>query len=427
MIMDYFNRKLLAALCALAAALACAQTTPVVATETPDAVPIRARTTPLPPPKAVLDQKGVVSTPSPAAASAAASKVQSQTGAGKTAAAAPAPLPAPSINEADIGFPVLPVTQTGQPALPSTNSPPRQAPVRAPTKSALTGKPTTSDTARSEQPNVAPPQIRTGTTRGDGDSNASLETSTRRRAQGEDDLSTLMAPPASPQTRPLPGLGTVPGTIAAANPQIIRSRSGVNHLVPLALKYPNRIVTPFRKPEVIEDGLEIMVKGNSVYVKLDDATPRGVLFIHDADAPSGAVIQLTVIGRAIPPQTVIAQLDTTSGVVEAADDSDYLSSIKSLVRTLLRGGLPQGYSEETLDVPMASSSNALQIQPERRFAGSLNEVLRYSIRNVSSQPLTLSEEMFGESHVRAVAFAPPLTLQPGDKTTVYIIARLKED
>ena len=405
----------------VSAAAVMAQTTPLTSTETPEAVPIRARATPLPPPRATMSDKGAVVAPLTQAPRADAPAAVKQAPAVKQ-------LPTPQINEADVGFPVLPVDRTARPGLPALKDAPRAAPSRETARGAPIGAPNTLAPMMPSQPNTVPPQAGSGSrVTPEGAAAAPDALAQAKRARNVDDLSTLTAPPGSPQTRPLPGLGSAPGTIASANPQIIRTRSGVNHLVPLALIYPNRIVTPFKRPEVIDDGLEVLVKGNSVYIKLDDANPRGVIFIHDGDAPAGPVIQLTVIGRAIPPQTIITQLDSTSGVVEASDDSDYVSSLKTLIRTFIRGGVPQGYTEEALDVPMASASNALLIQPERRFSSATNETLRYSIQNVSNQAITLSEEMFGDANVRAVSFSPLRSLLPGEKTTVFIVAKLKEE
>lgn len=320
----------------------------------------------------------------------------------------------------------MPSRPTSAPVLPVTDSKPREAPTRnvAPGPSV----PSRSNRSMSQggAENSAPPTVSARPS----DSGASAgglggpaPSAASAFVAPPDELSTLLETPESPQIRALPGLGKTPGAIASAKAQILRTRDGVNTLIPLALKYPNRIVTPFRRPEVVEDGLEVFIKGNSVYVRLDDANPRGVLYIYDADAPSGSVIQLTVVGRSIPPQTVITQLDRAVDVKETNEENDYVGNLRSLMRTLLRGGVPQGYSEEHLSVPLAVAGDALAITPEKRFTGSSFEILRYSIRNVSQTEVTLSEEMFGEARVRAVAFYPLVALRPDETTQVTLVVR----
>lgn len=328
-----------------------------------------------------------------------------------------------------VGFPVLPTRSNASPTLPPSSEaarlPPQRSGSSTPPRSLFNG--TGSMSGGGVGANLPPPGGAVAPTPSPRDSGRPNVMRSSTSSGSSDDLSSLLETPDSPQSRPLPGVGRVPGTVNAAKPIIVRAMNGVNNLVPLSTKYPNRIVTPFRKPEVVDDGVETMIKGNSVYVKLDEINPRGVIFIHDADAPAGSVIQLTFIGRNIPPQTIIAQLDTVTAVREPNDESDYTASLRSLMRTLLRGGVPQGYTEEDLNIAIAVNGDQLAFKPERRFAGTVYEVLRYAIKNQSTIEIELSEEMFGDNSVRAVSFWPKVRLMPGDETKVFIVARIAEE
>ena len=426
----FFFVTLCAVVLALASVEAFGQTAPLTQFPVPEAVPIKARVSaavPAPPPAATVDSKGAV-VGSPAAATRAPGAAPSVVP-GIAPATPPVltPLPPAQANPDNVGFPVLPL-QTARPILPNVKVPPRSAPLRADARPPVPNAQAKAGGGAAGvgpfEDNTAPDQFQVQSQRSSATARASVP---QPLAPQQDELQSLMAPPESPQTRGLPGLGAAPGAINSANPMIVRSRNGVNTLIPLALKYPNRIVTPFKRPEVIDDGIETLIKGNSIYVKLDESSPRGVIFINDADAPGGAVIQLTLIGRVIPPQTVIVQLDAVAGVVENNDDSDYVSSIKSLVRVVLRGGTPQGYTDEQFNLPMVSASQQLLINAEKRYSGSTFEILRYSIRNVGTTPITLTEEMFGGEQVRAVSFYPSLNLQPNESTSVFIVAKLAVD
>ena len=439
--LKYLSTSLVALLTILSLSVS-AQTVPV---ETPAgagnsvAVPIMPRTSTsaaaakltVPPPPSALGGGAIVPPPPPGVGVGVGPTAKPFAGnVANAAVAAPViVLPTAKVNPELIGFPVLPSRTNVSPTLPTTGEAVRVAPQRMggvpPPPSLVNGN--ASMSAGGSGANVAPPNA--------GGANAStidvarpnvLRSNGGNAAFG-DDLSSLLETPDSPQSRALPGVGRVPGTVNAAKPIIVRAMNGVNNLVPLSTKYPNRIVTPFRKPEVVDDGVETMIKGNSVYVKLDEANPRGVLFIHDADAPSGSVIQLTFIGRNIPPQTIIAQLDAVAAVREPTDESDYTSGLRSLMRTLLRGGVPQGYTEEELNLAMAVSGDQLAFRPERRFAGSVYEVLRYAIKNQSAIEIELSEEMFGDNSVKAVSFWPRVRLLPNEETKVFIVARIPEE
>lgn len=307
-------------------------------------------------------------------------------------------LPRPVIDSGRVGYPNPDSRQTATPVLPSGVSP----------------------SMRPQAPSVTIPPV----------AQTRSSTRTSQSSISEPADAELVFPGASgedvPQTRMLPGLGRAPGSVDSGRPQIIRMTNGVNHLVRFANDHPNRIVVPFRKPRVVDDGIEHIIVGNSIYVRLTAETRRGTLFIHDDADPAASVATITFVGASIPAQTVMVQFDSVTAVEERTN-SDYLSNLKALLRTVVRGGEPNGYTVETINNAIASSSVGIEIQPERRWSGTRTEVLRYRIRNVSNQTLTLSEEMFGSQTVRAVAFHPNIQLQPGASTYAFIVNAIADE
>jgi conjugal transfer pilus assembly protein TraK len=229
----------------------------------------------------------------------------------------------------------------------------------------------------------------------------------------------------------MPVIGVPGQSPAPVKQNIVRISEGENEIVYVGLGFPNRIATPFANPQpVAAEGLvEFSVVGRNIFFIPDKETPIG-LFITDASG-QGAVASLTLIPRAgMPGQNIllVAEGDaagrTASDVTKremTAPASDYVDSIKQLLRVFVQGAVAPGFQEGTLRVGAARVGSVVVV-PEKVFSGSTFNVYRYRVENAGREPIEMNEASFNEEGVRAVAFWPNVRLAPTESTRVFIVA-----
>lgn len=227
----------------------------------------------------------------------------------------------------------------------------------------------------------------------------------------------------------LPGLGApagAPGT-EAVEPYTIHAKNGISEFVTVSTKFPNRIQTPFRDPQIIDfSATEYVKQGGDVYVVPKGQQPVGI-YIRE-NRPDSPVIALTLVPRDnIPGVTVLANIDgsyKTPRVPGTRDEeamtSSYEEGLVKLMRQVALERAPSGFTESALQVGGATLG-PLRIVPEKQFSGSALDIYRYRIINSSKESLELSEETFYQMGVKAVAFYPLLRLDPWQSTKVFII------
>lgn len=223
---------------------------------------------------------------------------------------------------------------------------------------------------------------------------------------------------------PLPGVGALPGAVPMNN--TIRVRENSAESVSVALRFANRIATPFANPMVIDaSSWEIQKNGSSVFVKPTTAEP--VAMYITGDRPGDPTISVVLVPQDIPPQTVALQLDqgkTGADSEEAArfmKASSYNERIQAVMKAAALGKTLPGYSEGPLPRSVGRSAN-LVIAPEKRYSGRFDDVYVYWIENASASEIELDESMFYEDGVRAIAFYPEIRLMPGRGTRMFVMS-----
>ncbi len=223
---------------------------------------------------------------------------------------------------------------------------------------------------------------------------------------------------------PLPGVGALPGAVPMNN--TIRVRENSAESISVALRFANRIATPFANPMVIDaSSWEIQKNGSSVFVKPTTAEP--VAMYITGDRPGDPTISVVLVPQDIPPQTVALQLDqgkTGADSEEAAQfmkASSYNERIQAVMKAAALGKTLPGYSEGPLPRSVGRSAN-LVIAPEKRYSGRFDDVYVYWIENASASEIELDESMFYEDGVRAIAFYPEIRLMPGRGTRMFVMS-----
>ena len=213
---------------------------------------------------------------------------------------------------------------------------------------------------------------------------------------------------------------------AEAGLQNIVTRYGENRKVSVSGDQPNMILTPFAEPNVVGDGVgfDIARNGNVIIVSATRKTPFWVSIV-DRQNPTATPVSLTLMPRSgMQSQTIIMQV-AGKGALDSEGEqsgSGYVASLRDVLRDIVQGRNPRGYTVRPLVSKMALT-NGLSAKPIELYAGSRLDVYRFRITNGGGGTQTLSEEFFGDKDVAAVSLYPRLILEPGQTTDVLIMTK----
>jgi len=138
----------------------------------------------------------------------------------------------------------------------------------------------------------------------------------------------------------------------ATRPTVLHTRNGVNEIVRLSSRLPNRIATPFKDPRVVGDVPEDdsqQIVGSDVYLRPQGEQPMGVFIVDGAN--TSQVISLTIIPTPeIPGQNLIVKLEDLRTVKPLAGggsaeeqeinqprSTDYVGNVRQIMAQAVRG------------------------------------------------------------------------------------------
>lgn len=231
---------------------------------------------------------------------------------------------------------------------------------------------------------------------------------------------------------------------------VIRVNPGENVFIPISREHPNRIITPFKNPQVISSSLsegtkkgecgELCVRNGVVYVTTD-ARQAVTTFITERGNEKIA-FSVTMIPQAIPPRQVTFNfpdkvMDELRGNTQAAnletarqweEGLPYVETIKSAMRMIALGQVPDGYSmRKTVlrdRIPTCKQSGLkFTFRPGQTLEGYNLNFYVGVIENVSGHPVEFLELNCGSWQTAAVASWPLKVLRPGQKTEIYLAAK----
>ena len=223
----------------------------------------------------------------------------------------------------------------------------------------------------------------------------------------------------------------------STRPFVLHTRNGVNEIIRLSGRLPNRIATPFAKPVVLDESSDdegsAKVVGSDVYLRPQGDGPIGLFIVDSANTAQS--ISLTIIpAQDIPGQNVIIKLEdlrTVDSLVKTPASSeeqditqprsnDYVSNIRSVLTQAVRGKI-KGFATVPIEGGVAKMGS-IQVTPEYAFTGSTVDIYRYSIKNLSGEVVDLAETAFYRKGVKAVSFFPNISLKPGEGSYVFLLA-----
>ena len=231
------------------------------------------------------------------------------------------------------------------------------------------------------------------------------------------------------------------------NPQLVME-PGVNQIIPIAIGHPNRIVTPFGKPEVTSTSLqpgqskgecgEICIKENVIYVATAKEYPV-TMFITEKGSEARA-LSLTMVPQRIPPREVFLKLDNNSLIpgmfannkAKSWEQSQpYIETLRTVFRKLALGEIPNGYSmnrtPNNVQLPKCAQTGiSVNFANGQMMMGHHLTVFVGIARNVTSGPIEFKEQSCGSWSVAGVTSWPHKVLEPGQKTEVYVAIKQRE-
>lgn len=227
----------------------------------------------------------------------------------------------------------------------------------------------------------------------------------------------------------------LPGSYRTSEGSRLDMEPGVNEIVPVAVNHLNRIVTPFANPVVTtSSGVTTEVRDNVVYVGTDKMEPA-TLFVTERGSEAEA-LSLTLVPKQIPPRELFLTLrgQPLAPARFANSDADkwetqqsYVETLRTLLRKVALGQLPQGYTIHQADG--SSLPNCAQPGLEFSFVGGqtlIGHRLTVNVgvaRNISGQPLEFEEASCGSWDVAAVSAFPRNVLGPNERTEVYVVTK----
>ena len=225
----------------------------------------------------------------------------------------------------------------------------------------------------------------------------------------------------------LPGLGLLPGEKRPMMANVVRVTSHYNEVLYVSAGFPNRISTPFAAPKLIDNSeVEWQVQGQSLYISPKSAEKPVGIFVTGAGA-NDPVVSLTLIPRNIPAQTIILQMDEDLASAAASSQpgeseaSSYTDRLRGILRHVVMGKTPAGFSEGLLPVAVGRM-DALLVMPEKRYSGQHLDVFKYRVENVGQTEIELAESSFYRDGVRAVSIYPVIKLRKGMSTSVFVLS-----
>jgi conjugal transfer pilus assembly protein TraK len=227
----------------------------------------------------------------------------------------------------------------------------------------------------------------------------------------------------------LPKLGvSQPTSPKVFGQNVITVGSGRNEVIYASFRQPNRISTPFLKPKIIDmSGTEFQVVGQDVYFVPDKEEPIGI-FISGDDAP-GRVASLTLVPANIPGQNISLMFENKREMGDAqtgvGPESSHIEYVRSILASAINGDVPEGFDVSETNVGMARIGNVM-VKPTSLLSSRDKNVFIYKLKNVGPNRHELTEQSFYEEGVSGIAFWPKVNLEPGDESSVYILAPKQE-
>ena len=234
----------------------------------------------------------------------------------------------------------------------------------------------------------------------------------------------------------------------------IALRPGENVFIPISREHPNRLLTPFKNPQVISTSLrggkkgecgEVCVRDDVIYITTD--SPSAVTAFITEKGHEDIAFSVTMVPQAIPPREVRFTLPTDvmerlstrsfSGTsakkAQAWETSQpYVDTIRSALRGVALGEVPSGYNVRKIRVTDAIPTCKHPGLDFKWEGGQLLEGYNLDIyvgviKNVTDGPIEFRNQNCGGWRTAAVTSWPLTVLKAGQQTEVYVVVKRQDE
>jgi len=217
---------------------------------------------------------------------------------------------------------------------------------------------------------------------------------------------------------------------------------GENMILPVSVRNPNRLVTPFPKPRVTTaSDAEITIDSSIVYATPDDESII-TMFITDEEGDQRSAISLTLVPRKIPPREVRLMLSDEKGntygpggsagalfnnaqATEWEKGNPYTDALRDTMRELALGKAPQGYGLRKYNPgsdPVPECQNAaFSVKAGQVLDGHNIVVVVSLLTNVSDKIAKFKASSCYKRGLLAAAAWPKTVLAPNESVELYTL------
>ena len=250
-------------------------------------------------------------------------------------------------------------------------------------------------------------------------------------------------------------LATAPvGQVSINAEPVIAMRPGQNVFIPISREHPNRLLTPFKNPQVISTSLrggkkgecgEVCVRDDVIYITTD--SPSAVTAFITEKGHEDIAFSVTMVPQAIPPREVRFTLPTdimerlnsraitgaSSKKAQAWETSQpYVETIRSALRGVALGEVPSGYNMRKIRVTDALPTCKHPGLDFKWDGGQLLEGYNLDIyvgviKNITDGPIEFRNQNCGGWRTAAVTSWPLTVLKAGQQTEVYVVVKRQDE
>lgn len=218
--------------------------------------------------------------------------------------------------------------------------------------------------------------------------------------------------------------------------------AGRNMVIPIAVNFGNRIITPFNEPKMIlaneadSKDVNIVVKDNVLYVYTELKYPVAGYIINGDD--QRVAISVTLLPKELPPREVTLTLKEqselyTNGAIGSKKankwekQSDYYTVIRNLFRSIALDEIPNGYTisktlgDFTQNLPNCRQEGlGFNFYDGQTMTGHNIGVFIGIVENTTNQTIEFKGENCAGWGIKGVTSWPHTFIEPGQKSEVYV-------
>ena len=250
-------------------------------------------------------------------------------------------------------------------------------------------------------------------------------------------------------------VGVPVGKVTVNTDAVIAMKPGENVFIPISREHPNRILTPFKNPQIVSTSLltskkkgecgEACVRDGVIYITTD--SPTAVTAFITEKGHEDIAFSITMVPQAIPPREVrftlppdivekLSSRSAKSGEFRKAQSWEqsqpYVETIRQALRMVALGQIPSGYSMRKIKAndPLPTCSH-----PGLEFTWTGGQMLEgYNLNiyvgvvtNEASTPVEFRNQNCGGWRTAAVTTWPLTVLEPGQQTEIYVVVKRQDE